>query len=120
MRSTWKHCIAGLCLAVLSAAAFAQKANTLVVDGDDWISATSGERRAFLVGVANMIIAEDAYAKRRKLAPAPVGAQMTQGVGKLTMAQIEERITRFYESNPTKRAEPVMGVVWQEFVKGRK
>jgi len=119
MKQGWKNCIAGACLALAAASACAQKTDTLVIDGEDWLSATSIERRAFLVGAANMIIAEEAYAKRRKLAPAPVGAQMAKGVGTLKLAEIEARITRFYEGNPGKRASPVMGVIWQEFVRGK-
>lgn len=115
----WKHCLAAACLALISLSASAQRADTLVVDGDDWMSATSSERRAFLVGAANMIIAEDAYAKRRKLAPAPAGAQITKGVGNLKLTEIEARITRFYETNPGQRTAPVLGVIWREFVKGK-
>ena len=107
------------CLAVSITPALAQRAGTLVVNGDDWLSATVIERRAFLVGAANMIIAEEAYAKRRSLAPAPVGAQVTKGVGKLSMPEIEARITRFYEGSPGRRSTPVMGVLWQEFVRAR-
>lgn len=115
----WKHCLAAAGLALVALSASAQRADTLVVDGDDWMSATSSERRAFLVGAANMIIAEDAYAKRRKLAPAPAGAQITKGVGNLKLADIEARITRHYEANPGQRSSPVMGVIWREFVKGK-
>lgn len=120
MKVDWKHCLAAACLTLVALSASAQRAGTLVVDGDDWISATSSERRAFLVGAANMIIAEDAYAKRRKLAPAPAGAQITKGVGDLKLADVEARITRYYETHPNQRTAPVMGVIWQEFVKGLK
>jgi len=115
----WKAMLAGAAFAVLlvPGAAFAQKTNTLVVDGGDWMSATQGERRAFLVGAANMIVAEGAYAKKRNAAPAPVGERLTKATEKMKLGDIEARITRWYEANPSKLATPVMAVVWQDIVK---
>ena len=111
--------LAAACLAVATNVAVAQQADRLVVDGNDWLSATVVERRAFLVGAANMIIAEEAYAKRRNLVPAPVGTQLTNGVGKLSVPEIEARITRYYQGNPDRRAAPVIGVLWQQFGRPR-
>ena len=115
----WKQILAGAALAALlvPATALAQKANTLVVDGSDWMSATQVERRAFLVGAANVIIAENAYAKKRNTAPAPVSDRLTKATDKMKLADIEARITRWYEANPGRLAMPVMGVVWQDIVK---
>jgi hypothetical protein len=115
---SWRYLVAAACCAV-ALPVYAQAAGTLVVTGKDWMNATSTERRAFLVGAANMVIAEGAYAKRRNLPPAPVGARLTEGVGKLTLAEIEARVTRFYDSNPGRVGEPVMGVLWQEFGGGK-
>jgi len=47
---SWKHWVAAACLVAASVPAVAQKKDSIVVDGNDWISATAGERRAFLVG----------------------------------------------------------------------
>ena len=117
MNRSWKHWVAAACLVVASVPAMAQKKDSIVVDGNDWISATAVERRAFLVGAGNMIVAENAYAKRRNVAAAPVSAQITKAVDKMTLADIEARITRWYETNPGRMSTPVMGVVWREIVK---
>jgi len=119
MNRSWKHWVAAACLVAASLPAMAQKKDSLVVDGNDWISASAVERRAFLVGAGNVMIAEGAYAKRRNVAAAPVSAQITRAVDKLTLGEIEARITRWYEANPGRMSTPVMGVVWGEFVKAR-
>jgi hypothetical protein len=62
MKMSWKGWAAVAFLAVAASPAFAQKADSLVVDGIDWTSATAAERRAVLVGAANAVIAEYAYA----------------------------------------------------------
>lgn len=117
MRMSWKHWLAVACIVAASAPALAQKKDSIVVDGNAWISASAAERRAFLVGAGNMIVAENAYAKRRNVAPAPVGAQITKAVDKMTLADIEARITRWYEANPGRMSMPVMGVIWRDIVK---
>ena len=119
MNMSWKQVVAAACLVAASAAAVAQRQDSIVVDGSDWMSASASERRAFLVGAGNMIVAENAYAKRRNIAPAPVSAQITKAVDKLTLADIEGRITRWYEANPSRMSTPVMGVVWREIVRAK-
>ena len=91
-----------------------------MVDGNDWTSATPVERRAFLIGAANVIIAENAYAKKRNVAPAPVSDRLTKATDKMKLADIEARITRWYEANSSKLATPVMAVVWQDIVKAKR
>ncbi|KOF52297.1 MULTISPECIES: hypothetical protein [unclassified Achromobacter] len=105
-------------LAVAAAtAASAQNTSAIVVDGNKWLSADYTERRAFLVGVANMIIAEDAYARREKLSPPPAGTRITAAVKDLNLYQIDARITQWYQAHPDRRGMPVMGVIWQDIVK---
>jgi hypothetical protein len=115
----WKTWMGVALVALATTPAFAQKANSIVVDGSDWMSATPVERRAFLVGAANLIVAEEAYAKRRSTPPAPVSSQLAKAADKLTIAEIEARITRWYEANPTRMATPALGVAWRTIVKGQ-
>lgn len=110
-----------LCLALASAGTWAQeKASAVVADGNDWMQSTTTERRAFLVGVANMLIAEAAYAKRHGLATPPMGDRLTQGVALQKLPDIEARVTRWYEANPAERSRPVMSVLWQNFVQAKR
>lgn len=91
-------------------------ATRIVVDGTDWMESTSIQRQAFLVGIANMIIAETAYAQRHGAATPPVSEKITAAVSKMKLAEIEARISRWYEANPERMGMPVMGVVWKEIV----
>lgn len=117
----WKQWLVAGCLALATLPAAAQmKKSELVVDGSDWMSATQVERRAFLIGAANLIIAEQAYAKNKNTSPAPVSAEITKAVATLKLGDIEALITRWYEANPSRMATPVMGVVWRTIVRGQK
>jgi hypothetical protein len=119
MNGLWKQCVVVACLAVASGVQ-AQDKKSIVVDGTQWMNASSSERRAFLVGVGNMIAAETAYAKKTGAAAPPAGALITKAVSELKLPDIEARITRWYEANPDRRSMPVLGVVWQDMVKPRR
>jgi hypothetical protein len=109
-------CVAAACLAAtLVAPAWGQR-SSLVVDGDLWLNSTMEVRKAFLVGAGSMMAMETAYAKK-KGTPAPVaGAMAAKAVEGLTLDQISNRITRWYETNPGRRNLPVMGVLWIDMV----
>jgi hypothetical protein len=88
-----------------------------VIDGDLWMSSSLEVRKAFLVGVSNMITLESAYSKK-KGTPAPVaGALMTTALDGLTLDEISSRVSKWYEANPGRRNMPVAGVIWVDMVK---
>ena len=121
MKRSWKHWLVIACMATVAVPALAQSKNDgLVVTGNDWMSSSVAERKAFLVGVANMIMAEGAYAKKNNQATPPVSAQIINATQTAKIGDIEAQITRWYESNPGKATTPVMVVVWQHIVKGKR
>ena len=120
MRS-WKQWLVIACMASVAVPVLAQSKNdALVVNGNDWMSSSVRERQAFLVGVANMIMAEGAYAKKNNQATPPVSAQIINATQTAKIGDIEARITRWYEANPSKVTMPVMAVVWQDIVKAKR
>jgi len=121
MKRSWKQWLVIACMATVAVPALAQSKNDgLVVTGNDWMSSSVAERKAFLVGVANMIMAEGAYAKKNNQATPPVSAQIINATQTAKIGDIEAQITRWYESNPGKATTPVMVVVWQHIVKGKR
>ncbi len=92
-------------------------AQRIVVDGNGWLAASDLERRAFLVGVANMIVAENAYAKRRKLDEPGAAKAITEALSGMNLWQWSERVSAWYRAHPDKLSTPVMGVIWRDIVK---
>lgn len=107
--------LAGLMLAALAGGAWAQ--GNLVVDGNVWLQSSERERKSFIVGVTNMIAMEKAYAERNGTPEPPAGARFAEQTGHLTIEQISERITRWYETHPDEQKTPVMKVVWLDMVR---
>ena len=105
-------------LVILAAPAWAQRGP--VIDGEMWLSSAPEVRKAFLVGAGNMIALETAYAKK-KGTPTPTASAMTStAISGLTLDQVSDRITKWYETNPGRRNMPVMGVVWVDMVQPKR
>lgn len=117
MQSSLRILAVAALAAVTSMSVLAQTRSPLVVDGNDWTNSSARERQAFLVGVANMIIAETAGARAAKRPVSPVADGITKGVSDLSLPQIEGRITQWYRANPSRMATPVMTVIWQDMVR---
>ena len=114
----FQHLSAVCFLAALAVPAWAQRASG-VVDGNLWLSSTPEVRKAFLVGAGNMMALETAYAKKKGTPVAPASDMTTKAISGLTLDQMSDRITGWYEANPNRRNMPVMGVVWVDIVQPR-
>ena len=92
-------------------------ARRVVVDGDMWMQSRPDERKAFLVGVGNMLALETAYAQKHNTPPAEPGAMAARALEHVSLDQMSDRITRWYAANPTRRSVPVVGVIWMDMVR---
>ena len=95
----------------------ASKAKPVIVNGDLWMRSGNDLRKAFLVGAANMIALEAAYAKKVGTPPPPAAERASHALQGLTLDQIATRVTKWYEANPTRHDVPVIGVIWIDMVK---
>ena len=109
--------IATVCfVASLGGSAVAQDAAQVVADGTRWMQSSPEERKAFIIGAANMMALESAYARKKGTTPPLAGTKAAAALENMTLDQITDRITRWYEANPGRRATPVIGVIWMDMV----
>jgi hypothetical protein len=92
-------------------------AQQVIVDGDMWLTSAPEVKKAFLVGAANMIALERAYAEKNGTPQPAVGAMARKAIEHMTLDQIIDRITNWYEENPDRHEMPVMGVIWFDLIK---
>ena len=117
-----KRAVTGAALAVALAACGlvppAAADDLVQVNGTHWSDASTVEKRAYLIGMANMIEAERAY--RRETAPdapASLSDRTAQGIDDVSIDAVRERIDAWYEANPSRLETPVLGVIWIDLVK---
>lgn len=92
-------------------------AQHVVVNGEMWLKSSPEIRKAFLVGAGNMIALEKAYATKKGTAQPAVGVMAAKAVEGMTLDQVSDRVTRWYQANPQRHDVPVMGVIWIDLVK---
>lgn len=114
---TTSRVIAALLLVTGLLVAAPAPAQKVIVNGDMWLKSSPEIRKAFLVGAGNMIAMEKAYASKKGAGQPAVGTMAAKAVEGMTLDQVSQRITRWYEANPQRRDVPVMGVIWIDLVK---
>ncbi len=104
------------CLAAALVSPVLAQTSPVVVDGNMWSKSSPDVRKAFVVGAGNMMMLETAYAKK-KGTPVPVASEKAAAaLTGLTLDQVTDRITRWYEVNPSRRNMPVIGVMWEDMI----
>jgi hypothetical protein len=88
-------------------------ADTRQVDGNLWLRSSEQERRAYLVGVANVMEVHEALELRRgeTTEDAPM-IRMLRAMDASSIEGVMENIDAWYESRPDQLGTPVLGVMW--------
>ena len=102
-------------LAVVSGSARAQEVP--VVTGDHWTQSTDQVKKAYLMGIANVIQVEAAFEGTN---PPPdtqsLVPRLTRGMKGQTLDSVREGLDKWYAANPGKLQRPVIETIGFEFV----
>ena len=117
MKSELRATLLAACvmLAVVSGSARAQEVP--VVTGDHWTQSTDQVKKAYLMGIANVIQVEAAFegtnppSDGQSLVP-----RLTRGMKGQTLDSVREGLDKWYAANPGKLQRPVIETIWFEFV----
>lgn len=106
-----------LTVAMAVAAGSAQAQEIPIVTGDIWTKSTEPVKKAYLVGMANVLQVENAYQAKNK----PTDAQSlvpraAKGLQGQTLDSVREGLDRWYAANPDKLQRPVIETLWFEMV----
>jgi hypothetical protein len=110
---------AAVCLAAslaVPAAAQEPAPTQVIADGTLWMQSTPDVRKAFIIGAGNMMALEATYSKKRGTPPPLAGTRAASAMEHMTLDEVSDRITRWYDANPGRRTMPVIGVIWMDLV----
>jgi len=104
-----------MALAMAMAAAPVRAAEVQMITGEQWTQSSEAVKKAYLVGLANMIQVQTAY----QGANPPTDAQsfiprLAKGMQGQTLDGVRENLDRWYAANPTKLKRPVLDIIWFE------
>lgn len=107
-------------LLMLAAPAAGVAAEGTFVTGTEWIKSTPELKRAFMLGVSNLMSAEHKVqaASRRRLTDKQTAIpRLWRAASTLTLDQAIAVVDKWYADNPDKLGETVIGVIWLTLVK---
>ena len=89
------------------------------VDGESWKKSAPILKRAYLIGVSNLMSAE--YAYQQEFGPPPVMQtaiqRLYEEIDDVTLDQAIERIDKWYEAHPDHLDTTVIEVIWLDMVR---
>jgi hypothetical protein len=110
-----------LLLAACTALAFAwggaHAQEVPVVTGQHWTTSPEQVKKAYLIGIANAVQVERAYAGNNPPSDAQsVFPRLTRGMRGQTLDGVREALDAYYAKNPDKLGRPVIETIWFEIV----
>ena len=106
---------AGVLLAVMSGISRAQEVP--LITGEHWAKSSEEMKKAYLVGIANVVQVELAYQGTN---PSPdsqsVLPRMVKGLKGQTLDSVREGLNKWYAAHPDRLQRPVIETLWFEIV----
>lgn len=118
-RRSWRAAAFVACLALGAACGMARAQEIPIVTGEHWTKSSEEVKKAYLVGIANVIQIETAYHTSNPPADAqslvPRLAKGLKGSGH-TLASVQDGLNKWYASHPDQLRRPVIETLWFEMV----
>jgi hypothetical protein len=113
----WRAAALAACLNLLLLAGPASADEVPMVTGEHWVKSSDELKKAYLIGVANVLQVEHAYEATNQ----PTDAQslvprMAKGLKGQTLDSVRERVNRWYAAHPDQIKRPVLETIWFEIV----
>jgi len=117
MKRQWRTAVFLACLALIVAGGNARAQEVPVVTGEHWTKSSDEMKKAYLIGIANLLQVETAYFGSNP----PTDAQsfvprLVRGLRGQTLDSVREALDRWYAANPGRLQRPVLETIWFEVV----
>ena len=113
MNRQWRGTVFAACMTLMAVWGTAQAQEIPVVTGEIWVKSSEEVKKAYLVGIANLLQVENAYFG----ANPPTDAQsfvprMIRGLRGATLDGVRTGLNDWYANNPDKLQRPVLETIW--------
>jgi len=86
------------------------------VDGHVWMSSTEPEKRAFLFGAGSAVVLEYHIRDKHSEEPSRFVKGWVEALKDMSWAELANKLTLYYKSNPDKMNRHVFEVIWHEII----
>ena len=113
----WRTLAAAACMALAAVSGAARAQEVPLVTGEHWTNSTEEAKKAYLVGMANVVHVELAYAGVTPPSDAQsILPRMVKGLKGQTLDSVRDALNRWYAANPQRIQRPVVETIWFELV----
>ena len=86
-----------------------------IVTGQQWTASSEAEKKAYLVGIANLLEIERAYAGN-SASSSDISLRFGKGMQGQTLDSVRQGLDNYYASNPAMIQHPVIETLWFQMV----
>lgn len=113
----WRALLVMACMALAAGASSVQAQGVAIVTGEHWTTSSNDLKKAYLLGIANLLQVELEYFGNNQ----PSDAQsfvprLGRGLRGETLDSVRTKVDGWYAANPSRVSRPVLEVVWAEIV----
>jgi len=88
-----------------------------LITGEHWVKSTDQMKKAYLIGMANMVLVEIAYEGSNPPSDAQsIVPRMVKGLRGQTLDSVREALDKWYANHPDQLQRPVVETLWFELV----
>ena len=117
MKIHWRGLAMAACASVALLGGIARADEVPIVTGEHWTKSSADLKKAYLVGIANVLQVEHAYeannppTDNQSLLP-----RLAKGLKGQTLDSVRSRLDRWYAAHPDRLQRPVLETIWFEIV----
>ena len=109
--------LSALALGFAALGAVPAAADVPLVDGTHWVRSSEDVKKAYLVGVANVVQIEAAYnADNAEAMKTGFSPRLVKGIQGQTLSTVIEAMDKWYAANPGRLDRPIIETMWFEIV----
>ena len=118
IKTQWQSFIFVACMIMLAMMSGSVRADEVpLITGEHWTKSSEQLKKAYLVGIANVVQVETAYAGSNPPAEAQsVVPRLAKGLKGHTLDSVRDALDAWYAAHPDRLQRPVIETIWFELV----
>jgi len=113
----WRAISLAACLNLLLLTGVAYADEVAIVTGEHWVKSSDELKKAYLIGVANVLQIEQAYQASSPTTDAQsLVPRWAKGLKGQTLDSVRDQLNRWYAAHPDQIRRPVLETIWFEIV----
>jgi len=118
IKTQWQSVLFVACMIMLAMMSGSVRADEVpLITGEHWTKSSEQLKKAYLVGIANVVQVETAYAGSSPPAEAQsVVPRLAKGLKGHTLDSVRDALDAWYAAHPDRLQRPVIETIWFELV----